>query len=74
MHLPDLLTPRGRRSAGIALGLTLLVASAPSLAMAALSGVGNSTTGASCSGGGSSDGDCRNSVAFSTPSNGSTAR
>ena len=72
MHLPDLLTPRGRRSAGIALGLTLLVASAPSLAMAALSGVGNSTTGASCSGGGSSDGDCRNSVAFSTPSNGTT--
>ena len=47
MHLPDLLTPRGRRSAGIALGLTLLVASAPSLAMAALSGVGNSTTGTS---------------------------
>jgi hypothetical protein len=72
MHSPAIVTPRAYRIAGLVLGVALLAAAAVSPAHAALSSVSNSTTGATCSGGGSSDGDCRNSVGFSTPSNGTT--
>ena len=41
-------------------------------ATAQISSPSESTAGASCSGGGGGDGDCRNSVSFSTPSNGIT--
>ena len=44
----------------------------PLSAMAQLASVSNSTTGATCSGGNSADGDCRNSVSFSTANNGTT--
>ena len=41
-------------------------------ATAQISSPSESTAGASCSGGGGGDGDCRNSVSFSTSSNGIT--
>ena len=40
----------------------LLLGALPASAL--MSGAGNSTTGASCNGGGGGDGDCRNSVSF----------
>jgi hypothetical protein len=56
-------------AAVIAALFTLTVAGAAS---ATMSGASNSTTGATCSGGGSGDGDCRNSVSFTVPNNGTT--
>ena len=53
----------------VVLMATLLL---PLHAAAQLSGASNSTTGATCSGGGGADGDCRNSVSFSTANNGTT--
>ena len=56
-------------------GLAVLVAAvafSPSAADAQLASVTNSITGNSCAGGSNTDGDCRNSVAFSVANNGTT--
>jgi hypothetical protein len=63
----------GAGAKSVTLGLLLLaIAAWPATATAQLSSAGNSTAGATCSGGGSSDGDCRNSVGFSSANNGTT--
>jgi len=61
----------GAKSATFGL-LLLAVAAWSGTAAAQLSSATNSTAGATCSGGGSSDGDCRNSVGFSVANNGTT--
>jgi hypothetical protein len=56
---------------GVAVIAALFVVTVAGVAAAQISGASNSTSGASCSGGGSTDGDCRNSVSF-TVNNGVT--
>src|SRR5205809_7599196 len=51
--------------AKVVVAVVALVVTGPS-AWASLSGSSTSTSGASCSGGGSADGDCRNSVSVIT--------
>src|SRR5690606_25774276 len=69
----DEMRVHGAGAKSVAFGLLLLaIAAWPATAAAQLSSASNSTTGASCSGGGSSDGDCRNSVGFSSANNGTT--
>ena len=60
------------RTTLVAAVLALVAMALPGRALAQLSSATNSTTGATCSGGGGADGDCRNSVSFSTANNGTT--
>src|SRR5881398_2595997 len=60
---------RSRRLAWSVAAMALLVSAAP--ARAQMSSAADSTSGATCSGGGGADGDCRNTVAFTAACGGS---
>jgi len=72
MHFPALSRHHLRRRVFSAAALVLAAIALPAAAFAQLSSVTHSTTGATCGGGSNSDGDCRNSVGFSSPNNGTT--
>ncbi len=63
---------RGLRGWALSVTAVAAVLAAAGPVAAQLSAVSNSTVGAGCSGGGSGDGDCRNSVSFPALNNGTT--